>query len=198
MFRLVYGLAAVLALVPVTRLSATHPVPEDSISPLKCEVEGRQVNLSWNIEFFVPINGWIISRDGAEIARLEPDARRYVDEDVPAGEHVFALTAINFDGNEAGIGRCSVIVGDFGMKCEVQGTNVFLKWEELLIDIAFQNFVIRRDGEVIARVPNDQHTYLDLNVLGGRHRYTVHAEIYPDHEFVVAACTVRVLSLIHI
>lgn len=192
MLRSIYSLVAILALVPAARLSATHPVSDDNQSPLKCAVDGKQVNLSWDIHFFAPINGWIVTRDGVEIARLTPDANRFGDVDVPDGEHVYVLTAINFDDTEAAIGRCSVVVGDFGMRCEVQGSNVLLKWDELLIDIAFQHFVIRRDGEVIARVPNDQHTSLDVNVMGGRHRYTVHAEIYPGHRFVVGACTVRV------
>ena len=62
---------------------------------LDCAVDGNQVKLSWNIHFFAPIRAWVIERDGQPIATLEPEANEFLDPDVPDGEHLYVLSAIN-------------------------------------------------------------------------------------------------------
>ena len=89
------------------QLEASHP----EIAPvLQCQVEGDIVELSWNIQFFAQINGWIVSRDGEEIAHLRPEANGYRDVDVPDGQHLYGLVAINFDNTPMTIGSCTVAV----------------------------------------------------------------------------------------
>ncbi len=160
---------------------------------LKCSVRGEDVTLSWNIVFVAPILGWVVSRDGIAIADLPPEANSYLDSGVSDGQHFYELQAINFDGNIFSIGRCCAIVGDFGVECAVSGSTVDLKWGPILIDIAFDHFLVRRDGVPIARVPQGEFgSYTDENVPAGTHRYTVHGVVSEDSEFLVGACTVVV------
>lgn len=171
-------------------LSATHP--EVSGDGLVCEVHGNSVALSWNIAFLVPIEGWVLSRDGEAIARLSPDTMAYRDISVENGEHFYVLHAINQGGDVLRIAACTVIVGDFGMRCRADGRDVHLSWGPILIDIAFRAFILRRDGEIIARLPVDQLDYVDAGLEPGSYRYTVHGFPSEGHEFLVGACSVAV------
>ncbi len=176
------------------RLSAAE-VDSDG---LQCSVDGDRVTLSWNIQFFAPIAGWVIARDGEEIVKLEPAASEYVDTDVPRGEHVYTLSAIgiNADGTTqppAPLARCAVTVGEFGLECRVDGRKVLLDWGPLLSGVAVRQFVIRRDGEVIGRVPGDVTSFVDTVPAPGTYRYVVTGE-FELQTFPVGACTVRVDS----
>jgi hypothetical protein len=167
--------------------------PEPSDGSLQCKVEGSTVELSWNIVFVAPIDAWIVSRDGERLAELPPEATSFVDEGVPDGEHVYALAAINSIGGGIGfLGRCAVVVGDFGLRCRADGLDVHLQWGPILIDVYIERFIIRRDGDVIATVPADVLEHTDTVPGPGAYRYTVHAQTGPAHAFLVGACTVRV------
>jgi hypothetical protein len=178
-------------------LAASHPELVDD-GGLRCIAEGKTVRLSWNIQFFAPIRAWAIARDGVDIIKLAPEEMSYVDADVPDGEHVYTLFAIPLDPTNAGtlelspVARCSVVVGDFGLRCKVDGRTVHLEWGPILIDVAFNYFVIRRNGIAIARVEPGQLEYKDTVPAPGLYRYTVHAEFEPGHGFLIGACTVLV------
>ena len=197
---------------------ATHPEVEDSV--LDCVVDGHTVKIGWDLQFFAPIRGWILARDGDEIVKLPASAQGYVDHDVPSGEHVYTLFVINmpFDGVESvdvvvadgvdqstsarsisRVGQCTVIVGDFGISCAVEGRTVYLKWpllrieEDLRVDVS--HFVIRRNGVPVGRVPGDVAEFSDVVSAPGVYRYTVHGEYVHGHAFLIGACTVRVSNV---
>ncbi len=183
-------LALALLLALTTRVDATHPVSEE---PVRCAVDGAQVKLTWErMHFFAPIEGYVIARDNQPIGKAAPDSFTWTDESAPDGEHVYTVTAINFDGSPIDIGSCTAVVGDFGIGCRVEETTVHLKWGPILIDIAFSHFSIARDGEIIARVDRDELEFADRDVPPGRHRYVVRMVIDDAHSIVLGACTVRV------
>ncbi|MBN1443560.1 MAG: hypothetical protein JXA90_12695 [Planctomycetes bacterium] len=159
---------------------------------LECAVDGRSVALSWNIQFLVPIAGFRVLRDGAEIATLDPQATEYLDEEAPLGEHLYELAAENLDGSVGVVARCEVVVGDLGLKCALEGSGVHMEWGPVLITVVFDRFVIRRDGEIIASVAPSVLEYTDPDPPGGVHRYTVHAEMAPGDEFLVGSCSIEV------
>ena len=166
-----------------------------SSSNLECAVDTNQVQLSWNIAFFAPIRGWVIQRDGERIAALGAEETGYRDVDVPDGEHTYVLSAIRTDGAVEALGRCRVVAGDFDLRCRVDGVRVHLSWGPVLIRVAFDRFLVRRDGEVIARLPRETLEFVDEAPGSGRHRYTVSAALAAAgalSEFLVGACTVRV------
>ena len=154
---------------------------------LTCAVRGNDVDISWQIEFIRPIDAWLILRDGELLARLRPDARRYQDTDVPAGDHFYELHAV--DGDSIGrMGQCSVVVGDFGVRCRVEGLDVHLAWGPILIDVAIDAFLIRENGRVVARVGPNERSYTRTVGGPGTYRYVVTA-ITGDAEFRIGACT---------
>lgn len=168
---------------------AADPATADGI---ECAVDGRTVRLAWSIHFFAPIDHWVVSRSGTVIAKLAPEATSFVDEDVPQGEHVYSLAAVQPDGSSGAVGQCSVVVGSFGMRCALVDRGVALEWGPILIDVLIRRFLIRRDGALIAVVPPDQLEHVDVGPPAGSHRYTVHAETSPGHAFIVGACSIRV------
>ena len=100
-----YGLlfAGLLAVTGGPRLRADDPIV--SSDGLTCTVDGNRVELSWTIQFFAPIDSWLIARDGEIIAKLEPEATSYTDSHVPDGEHIYTLSAENAlgSGNRSGV-----------------------------------------------------------------------------------------------
>jgi hypothetical protein len=189
-------IAALAALwLAAARARADHPEREEF--GIACTVSGNDVRLSWNIAFVAPIEGWVILRDGAAIARLGPQAMGYLDPGVPSGEHEYQLQAIPFDANSSVgglamvLGYCKVLVGDFGILCEVSAAgSVLIAWPHLRIDV--QSYQVFRDGHRIATLPPDQGEYLDAGPAPGLNRYVVIAELASGHSLVSGACTVRV------
>jgi hypothetical protein len=176
-------------------VGATHP--EIQGDGLDCEVFGNSVALRWNIQFIVGIEGWVLCRDGVDIARLSPDTIAYRDISVENGHHFYVLKAINRGGDVLRIAACVVVVGDFDLSCRVDVDDAHLQWFPPIIDsagadVAFGGYIIRRDGEVIGRVPSDVYRFHDPDLEPGTYRYTVHGYFLPGHEFIVGACTVRI------
>ncbi len=160
---------------------------------LECVVRGKDVKLSWNIHFIAPIRAWVICRDGEPIATLEPEATGWREWGVEAGEHIYELKAVNFDGDILKIANCTVVVGDFDLVCRVDVNDVYVQWQFPPIDVAFREFVIRRDGVEIGTTDPDTLIFADRGVPIGTYRYTVTGRVSPrGPEFLVGACTVEV------
>ena len=182
------GFLLALCCAPAVVLSQ-DPSRDDGI--LHCQAEGDSVHLRWQIEFIRPIDGWLIVRDGARIDRVGGDVRSYVDRDVPVGEHFYELLAIDGDVISR-MGHCSVVSGDFGIRCRADGLDVEIQWGPILIDIAIDAFLIRENGVIIDRVPADVRSYNRTVPRPGGYRYIVSAVTGGgDAEFVIGACTVR-------
>ncbi len=172
-------------------LAKSHPEPAPG-DGLMCQQLNGGVLLEWNFQFFAPILGYVVGRDGQDLTKLPPDATSYFDGAVPAGAHVYTLRAINFTGEILDLARCEVVVVDFGLRCKVDGNKVDLEWGPILIDVLILNFRISRDGDTIATVPADQINYTDQVFTLGEHRYAVHAVTSPDSEFLVGTCSAQV------
>lgn len=183
------GLGATL-LVASIHQAITAGQPEPGGNTIGCTVSGAEVKISWSIVFIAPIHGWVIARDGQPIAELESSAMEYLDRAVPAGEHTYEVTAINFDGSAIHIGACTVRIGDFGIDCvALPDGAVKISWQ-ILIDIAISSFIVTRNDEVIANLPPNVFEFQDTSPGPGRNRYGVEAETAGGHIFVVGACTV--------
>ena len=169
-------------------------VPIDG-QALTCRVDGNSVALSWNIAFLVPIRAFIVFRDGEPIAKLEPQSTRYLDPKVESGQHLYDLHAQPMEGESTSIGSCEAVVGDFRLHCRVDRTTVHLQWD-ILIDIAIEALLIRRDGVTVAKIEPNENRYADEDVRAGRHRYTLRIVPPGGSEFLYGACTVRVESAI--
>jgi len=188
---LVTGCALILLFSTATQ--ATHP-KTDPDSPIHCTVAGNDVNLSWNVVFVAPIEGWVVARDGVEIAKLPSGANSFSDQAAMDGEHTYEVSAINFDGSIIAIGQCVAVVGNFGLRCRTDELEVAIEWGPILIDVHIEAFVIRRDGEIVDIVPAETLAFSEGLPHPGVYRYTVRAVTSPGHDFVVGACTVRLRS----
>ena len=151
-FRISVWIGLLVALGFVEPAAATHPGTQQD--GLDCEVHGNSVALRWNIQFFAPIEGWVLCRDGVDIAHLSPDAIAYRDIGVEDGGHFYVLKAVNRQGEILRLAACVVVVGDFDLSCRVDVDDVYVQWLPPIIDapapdVAFSEYVIRRDGEVV-------------------------------------------------
>ena len=183
------GLGATL-LVASIHQAITAGQPEPGGDAIGCTVSGADVSIAWSVDFIAPIHGWVIARDGQPIAELESSAKEYLDRAVPAGEHTYEVTAINFDGSAIHIGACTVRTGDFGIDCAALPDGaVRISWQ-ILIDIAISAFIVTRNDEVIANLPPSTFEFQDTSPGPGRNRYGVEAETAGGHIFVVGACTI--------
>ncbi|MBI4585199.1 MAG: hypothetical protein HY717_14395 [Planctomycetes bacterium] len=173
-------------------LAKSHPeiLPVDET--LHCRVESGGVALEWNVVFIAPILGFVISRDGVEIAKLPPDATSYFDREVGPGDHAYLREAINWNGEHMTLGKCAVTVGEPGLRCQVEENRIHLSWGPILIDVLILKFRISRNGEILATVPPDQLSYDDAVNAVGDYTYEVHAVTSPDSEFLVGSCSVRI------
>lgn len=178
----------------------------DNTSPVRCEVDGNTVTITWTVPADILALGFTISRDGELVATLGADARSYRDEAAP-GAHTYIVSTDNRldDPNvppggapDFLIGSCEVKVGDgFGIQCRVRESTVTIDWQPLPIDVAIQGYVVRRNGETVARLPADALTYRE-SVEPGVYAYEVAALPWSDdpdnasQEIVVGTCRVSV------
>ena len=180
-------LFVLLSVRPAFAASLTQP----SSDTLHCSVDGRDVHLSWQIAFFAPIKGWIVERDGQYLAELPSASNDFLDEDAPAGEHHYTLSVINFDGSVNAIGECLAAVGNFGMRCSVEGREAHLEWGPILVDVFIERFDVYRNGILLESLPSETRAWTDHLPTAGVFRYNLRAVTGPEHDFLLGACTVR-------
>ena len=123
--------------------------------PLTCQVTNGGVLLEWSFVFFAPIDGYILSRSDGITIQLPPDATSYFDPQVPPGQYVYTLAAINFTGDIGLLATCEVVVPPEGLRCKAEENTVYLEWGPIFIDVLILEFRIYRNKELIATVPPD-------------------------------------------
>ncbi len=168
-------------------------------TPLRCTVLDEGVLLEWDPivwilpgDYFLPIECYLILRDGEIIAKLPEDATSYFDPAPPPGTHVYALAAVNWTGDIGTIGKCEVTVPQPGLRCKVDGRMVWMEWGPILIDVYIYEFRVYRNKELIATLPNDVLSYLDRAPDIGTYVYEVYAVVSRDTSFLVGRCRVHV------
>lgn len=186
--------------------------PIDIIEPgaLTCTVGNTGVHLSWNIQFFAPIRGFEILRNGEKIATLPASASEYFDRDLDPGVHRYVLVAvplpIDFPLPRPGeilidivqppvwiVGSCEVEYDrDRTVRCRAEENHVKLEWGPIFLRVAYDSFRIRRNGVPIATVPADQLSYEDEVFSVGTHVYEVFIITIDDSEISVGRCAVDV------
>jgi hypothetical protein len=174
-------------------------VVEDGFG-IKCEVDGDVVSIGWeDLPINVAISGFVVRRDGREVATLGADARSY-SEEAPPGEHVYTVVALTLprdpDQPDVGVleilvGSCQVVVeGGPGVWCAVEGNTVTIRWE-VPSGILARGFIISRDNEVVATLGSDARSYRD-EAPPGAHSYTVATNNRPAADSLIGSCQVVV------
>jgi len=169
--RIVFGLAVFGLTTPVFA-QAEPPFPGPNF--LECEVGAdnttnrNSVHLRWDV-LDVPAE---LSRDGQIIARIPADELSFVDENVPAGDHVYTLAVATATGILHSV-SCAVTVGGTTspVLCSVDGDVVTVSWD-VLPGIPIFGFAISRDGVLIRTAGPDERSLRD-EPGAGRHTYTV-------------------------
>jgi hypothetical protein len=183
-------ISVIICVLAAPLAAQTRPGPGGGLT---CSVADGTVAIEWNFAFLLPIDGYILERDGAEIAKLPPEAVNYKDTEAEPGAHGYRLLAINWNGEVLDLVRCDVLVPDTGLRCRVaNGNQVHLSWGPILIDVLILKFRIARDGETIAVVPPDQLSHVDEVFAIGSYRYAVFAVTSPDSEFLLGRCAVEI------
>lgn len=182
-----------------TALAASADPGDPGDVPLRCTVIDEGVLLEWDpiiwilpADGLLPIEGYLIQRDGETIAKLPASATSYLDPAPPPGTHTYALVAVNWTGDASAIGKCTVTVPQPGLRCKVDGRMVFLEWGPILIDVWIWEFRVFRNKELIATLPNDVLSYLDKVPDVGGYVYEVVAVLSRDASFLVGRCKVYV------
>jgi hypothetical protein len=124
----------------------------------------------------------VISRDGAEIARLEGDAMRYRDIAPPAGEHVYGIYGIVEDGRQSVTVECRIDAGGpvpavFDLRCVVTQPaagfptgSVHLAWENAAV---YDRILVLRNDVIIFTGAGDLTEYRDLDLAAGVYDYCI-------------------------
>ena len=142
-----------------------------------CAVARHGVAMKWDFQIIEPFGGWIIWLGEQIVAVLPPETDHWFDDDVPTGTHTYTLSIVDFfagpNGGITPIDRCTVTVPHHDLLCRVDENQVHLHWDFPLIDVAFSHFRIRRDGVVIANLPQGVLHYTDEVHAVGKYEYTL-------------------------
>ena len=167
-----------------------------------CVVVKEGVSMKWDFRIIEPFGGWIIWRGDEIVAVLPPSTDHFFDDWVPAGEHTYTLSIVDFfagpNGGITPIDHCRVSVPHRGLTCRVRENEVFLNWDFPLIDVAFDVFRIRRNGVVIANLSPDQLEYVDSVFAVGKYEYTLSLALGrgtrgEENEIEIGRCDVAVV-----
>lgn len=166
-----FVVAAAFWLCSVGSVWGQNGVP--GLGVLNCEVQGDTVHLTWELDSSFSVQARL-ERDGETIAELAAGDVSYDDVGVSPGTHVYRLLLVTADGVTAVL-ECEAVVGEgFGIKCEVEGGVVTIRWDPLPIDVPILAFLVSRDNRVIATLGPDATSHRD-EPPGGEHVYAVGA-----------------------
>ncbi|MBN1417537.1 MAG: hypothetical protein JXP34_02110 [Planctomycetes bacterium] len=187
--RLQIALALSLAIACGGGIRAAETDPADAGT---CTVSGNDVLLDWSgvIIIAIAFDTIAIDRDGQRIATLKPGATHYVDQNVPAGAHVYSVYGTWRDRVVVGMLTCTVTVPGvvpkppYDLNCMVicrvvecfadpcpPLCAVSMTWKN---GGRYSRIIIARDGEVIARIAGWETRYVDQPAPQGKHVYAVY------------------------
>ena len=172
--------------------------PAPACEEFCCETIGDDVYIEWHPGALAADAPLVLFRDRVALVERPAGEFLYVDVGVPTGEHQYTLVYDIPEAEEPVAGSCSAFVEtDFGgTTCSVVRHQVSVQWDELPIDIAIEGFIVRRGRQLVAKMPPNEHSFLDAPGAGD-HKYTVSAQLAPspdgsDEEFLVGTCSATV------
>ncbi len=141
----------------------------DPVDFLSCTVEADEVTLAWTDP--VGYDELLIERDGTLIVTVPGEVTSFTDIGVSAGSHEYRVLGAVGSSLATGV-TCLVevvpSVADF--VCEASGFEVQLSWTG---PIVYDSIEVTRDGVVVATLPGDQTSYLDMPAVAGLYDYGV-------------------------
>jgi hypothetical protein len=125
--------------------------------------------------------GFYLYRDGLVCAEIEnPEATSYVDEGLSEGAYYYHVSAL-YDGAESALSNMAMAAlgvpePPVNLMATVEGSNVFLSWEQVQNTEMLSGFKVMRNGVEVGLIADPQQlSWADYGLANGNYSYAVRA-----------------------
>ncbi len=188
-----YG-AQSYAVIGIVGLQESVPAPCEVYVPrppseLRCSADGTSVALAWTEPD--PYDTVTILKDGVLLTVLPGGVGSYLDTNVAAGVHTYALRAtLGASASETVACQTTVVPAPVNATCAANADSASVAWD---LGAAYDAVIVFLDGENVATLPGDAQAYTVSGLAPGTHVIEIAGEI-AGVQSARTACTLTVLA----